>query len=317
MCANSIIALAQDVPANPPKVPNQTIKKANSSDSKGAASDQKVADVPDENTVKVKEDKPLEFKNKINLTGNKDDLTVQLKVNNGKIKVKEPSSDSPDINGNESGSVTLKGKEAQINRALMEFSYQGNTDFHGDDQLTVERTDGTTTTTIFSAKITVTPVPDDPVNDVPKVKSVIEDTPLTINDLKISDGDGDLKSVKLSVNYGKLEIKKPKADAPKTTIANDNSSTVTIQWDKDRITNEPDLNFIYKNKEANFTGTDTLTVLSTDHNGATDKDEVNIHVTSASDITCDWSKSGKEWYSGDLTKKHLSRNISDLFHCSV
>ena len=70
-------------------------------------------------------------------------LTTTLSVAHGILNV----TDSPDVTGNGTASVTIAGTAVQINTALAGLAYAGNVDFNGADTLTVATSDGTATDT--------------------------------------------------------------------------------------------------------------------------------------------------------------------------
>src|SRR6185503_224867 len=100
--------------------------------------------------------------------------------------------------------------------------------------------------------ITVNSVNDAPVNTVPGAQTVNEDTALSISGVSVNDVDGNLSTTRLTLSGTQAQI---------------NAALASISYQGN----------------ADFNGADTLTVLSTDANGATDSDSVAITVTSVND----------------------------------
>src|SRR4029434_7424997 len=151
--------------------------------------------------------------------------------------------------------------------------------FNGGDILTVLSTDSSGATDSDSVAITVTSVNDGPVNTVPGAQSVNEDTSLSISGVSVNDVDGNLSTTQLTVTNGALNV----SLAGGATISGgaNGSSTLTLSGTQAQI--NAALASISYQGNANFNGADTLTVLSTDANGATDSDTVAITVSSVND----------------------------------
>ena len=121
----------------------------------------------------------------------------------------------------------------------------------------------------------VTAVNDAPVNVVPGAQTVAVDTPLAISGLSITDVDGNLTTVQLSVTNGTLAM--TVSGAATITSGGIGTSTITLSGTQADI--NATLGSLTYQGNSLFTGTDTLTVLSTDGNGATDTDTVAITVS--------------------------------------
>lgn len=89
--------------------------------------------------------------------------TVQLGVTNGSLSVSLAGGAAIAAGANGSGSLTLSGTQTQINAALATLGYQGNTDYHGNDTLTVVSTDANGLSDTDTVAITVQPANDAPV----------------------------------------------------------------------------------------------------------------------------------------------------------
>ena len=120
---------------------------------------------------------------------------------------------------------------------------------------------------------------DGPVNTVPGAQTVNEDTALSISGVSVNDVDGNLSTTQLTVTNGALNVSL--AGGATISAGANGSSTLTLSGTQAQI--NAALASISYQGNANFNGADTLTVLSTDANGATDSDAVAITVTSVND----------------------------------
>ncbi|SFU17467.1 Ig-like domain-containing protein [Mesorhizobium sp. YR577] len=107
-------------------------------------------------------------------------VTVTLSVANGTLS---PSVVAGTVTGNNTGTVTVSGTQAQVNSVLASLRYQGNADFNGSDTLTVVSSDGTLSDTDTVA-ISVTPVADIVADNV----TTAEDTPISFNAITGTNG---------------------------------------------------------------------------------------------------------------------------------
>src|SRR6185503_7489817 len=175
---------------------------------------------------------------------------------------------------------TLSGTQAQINAALASISYLGNTNFNGSDTLTVLSTDSNGATDSDTVAITVNSVNDVPVNTVPGAQTVNEDTALSLSGISVTDVDGNLSTTRLTVTNGTVNVSL--AGGASISAGANNSTTLTLSGTQAQI-NAALASLSYQGN-LNFNGSDTLTVLSTDANGATDSDTVAITVNSVNDV---------------------------------
>ena len=118
-----------------------------------------------------------------------------------------------------------------------------------------------------------------PTNTVPGAQTVDEDTSLPLSGISVDDAEDNLSTVTLSVNSGTLTVT-PQGSASITAGAN-GSASLTLSG------NETDLNatlvtLVYQGTQ-DFNGSDTLTVTSTDSNGAPGTSTVQITVNSKND----------------------------------
>src|SRR4029078_2026618 len=208
--------------------------------------------------------------------------TTQLSVTNGALNVSLAGGATISAGANGSSTLTLSGTQAQINAALASLSYQGSANFNGADTLTVLSTDASGATDSDAVAITVSSVNDAPVNTVSGARTVNEDTALTFtagNTISVNDVDGNLSTTRLTVTNGSGTV----SLAGGATISSgaNGSSTLTLSGTQAQI-NAALATLSYQGN-ANFNGSDSVTVLATDASGATDSDSVAITVSSVND----------------------------------
>ena len=177
------------------------------------------------------------------------------------------------VSGNGTASVTIAGTAAQINAALAGLAYTGNLDFNDPDTLTVATSDGTDTDTDTIA-ITVNPVNDAPINTVPGVQSVAEDTILPIAGVSVADIDSSALTTTLNVSSGTLAV------SAGAGVSGNGTASVTIAGTAAQI-NAALAGLAYTGN-LGFNGADTLTVATSDGT-ATDTDTIAIIVNPLND----------------------------------
>ena len=205
--------------------------------------------------------------------------TTQLTVTNGALNVSLAGGATISAGANGSTTLTLSGTQAQINAALASLSYQGSANFNGSDTLTVLSTDTNGVTDADAVSITVASVNDGPVNTLPGAQTATEDTALSIAGISVNDVDGNLSSTRLTVASGTLNVSL--AGGATISAGANGSSTLTLSGTQAQI-NAALASLSYQGN-ADFAGGDTLTVVSTDANGATDSDSLAITVTAVND----------------------------------
>ena len=127
--------------------------------------------------------------------------------------------------------------------------------------------------------LTVSNVNDTPVNTVPAAQLVDEDTLLAIGGISVNDVDGNLSTVQLTVSNGVLGV--TLSGAATVSAGTNGTASLTLSGTQSNI-NATLASLTYQGN-VNFNGADTLTVLSTDDNAATDSDTVSITVTAVND----------------------------------
>ncbi|MCP4979881.1 MAG: hypothetical protein GY935_05230, partial [Gammaproteobacteria bacterium] len=133
---------------------------------------------------------------------------------------------------------------------------------------------------------TVTNVNDAPVNTVPGAQSVNEDTSLSIGGISVNDADSNLSTVQISVTNGVLNVTLRCRDlilcgAALISAGANGSSDMTLSGSETDI--NASLASISYQGNPDFSGLDTLSVLSTDTSLATDSDTVPITVNALND----------------------------------
>ena len=129
------------------------------------------------------------------------------------------------------------------------------------------------------AIIAVSPVNDAPLNTVPGAQTATEDTPLAISGISVNDVGDNLSTVQLAVSNGTLNV--TLSGAATISAGANGSNTLTFSGSQADI-NATLASLSYQGT-LNYTGSDTLTITSTDANSATDVDTVAITVNSVND----------------------------------
>jgi hypothetical protein len=176
------------------------------------------------------------------------------------------------------GTATL----AQWQAALRAVQYSNSSDNPSTAARTVSFTvnDGVTGSNTVASTVNVAAVNDAPVNTVPAAQSVNEDTALPISGVSVNDVEGNLSTTRLTVANGAVTVSL--AGGATISAGANGSSTLTLSGTQAQI-NAALAGLSYQGN-LNFNGADTLTVLSTDSNGATDSDTVAITVNPINDV---------------------------------
>ncbi|MGH7895589.1 MAG: tandem-95 repeat protein, partial [Candidatus Binatia bacterium] len=201
--------------------------------------------------------------------------SVTLAVANGTLNV--TAAGAAGVAGNGTGTVTVTGSQTDINATIASLVYQGNLDFNGADPLTVTSTDSNGASDTDIVPINVAAVNDAPANTVPGPQVVAEDSPLAIGGVSVNDVDGNLASVTVAVANGTLGV----TPAGAAGVAGNGTGTITITGSQADI--NATLASLGYQGNPNYNGADTLTVTSTDSNGAATASNVGITVTAVND----------------------------------
>ncbi len=198
------------------------------------------------------------------------------------------------ITGSYSGGVlTLTGSAtlAQYEAVLETVTYRNS---NGDNPNTGTRTvtwvvnDGSANSAGVTSTITVATVNDAPVNTVGGARTVGEDTALTFtaaNLISVNDVDGNVATTQLTVGNGALTV----SLVGGATINAGASGSATLRLAGTQAQINAALATLSYTANADFNGSDTLTVLSSDAAGTplSDTDTVAITVTAVADIVGD------------------------------
>ncbi|MEM7578442.1 MAG: DUF4347 domain-containing protein [Cyanobacteria bacterium P01_A01_bin.80] len=222
-----------------------------------------------------------------------DKVEVTLTVTKGTLNLGSVNNVS-EMTGNGTKSVNFKGKVADINAALNGLTYLGDTNYNGEDTLTITTNDlgnfgtGEIKSDIDTIPITINPINDPPVNaDVPDAQIVDEDTKLFFNNannnlISISDVDVDNElnfdpvdevKVTLSVQKGKVTVDSTPGNT-NLVVENNNSANVIVKGKVEDINTVLD-GLSYQGDD-NFNGKDTLKIEVNDlDNGKKQNEETN------------------------------------------
>ncbi|MDX7898004.1 retention module-containing protein [Aeromonas media] len=194
-------------------------------------------------------------------------MEVRLSVEHGTLNL--PAGSGVTVTGNGTGSLVLTGSLADLNALLSGgVTYQGNTDYHGNDNLTMVTNDNGNTGSGGALSdtdvlpIEVQPVNDAPVNVLPTDPQVAqEDTPFVIKGLQVQDVDAGSSpmEVRLSVLHGTLVL----ADGSGVTVVGSGSDTLVLSGSQAAINALLAGGVTYQG-EQDFNGQDALTMVTND-----------------------------------------------------
>ncbi|MFM5138727.1 retention module-containing protein [Aeromonas rivipollensis] len=194
-------------------------------------------------------------------------IEVRLSVTHGSLTVLNAAGVT--VTGNGTGSLVLTGTLADLNALLSGgVTYQGNSDFHGNDNLTMVTNDlgntgsGGALGDTDVLPIEVQAVNDAPVNVLPGTPQVAqEDTPFVIKGLQVQDVDAGSSpmEVRLSVLHGTLVL----ADGSGVTVTGSGSDTLVLSGSQDAINALLAGGVTYQG-EQDFNGQDALTMVTND-----------------------------------------------------
>ena len=178
--------------------------------------------------------------------------------------------------------------------------------------INVTANDGTADSNTAVATINVTPVDDIPVNTVPAGPlAATEDTSLSIAGISVLDLDAgnptEVASTVLSVNMGGTLIVTAAGGA---VVTNNGTNSVTITGNAAAI-NATLLNNVNYQGASNFSGTETLNVLTTDTGGVnSDSDNITINVAEVYDPIVDLNSGPTVTVTGPVVT--VSSSTTDL-----
>ena len=204
--------------------------------------------------------------------------------------------------GNAPSSVTFAGARVEFflsdddassygeGRTYLGFlTANGNSQFSGvltvaglnvGDKITATATDAAGNTSEFSFNFTTVADPGAaPVNTVPGLQTINEDTATAIAGISVNDVNTNLATVALGVGNGVLSVNL--AGGASISAGANGTGALTLSGTQAQI-NAALATLSYQGS-ANFTGADTLTVVSTDAAALSDNDTVSINVVSVND----------------------------------
>ncbi|WP_152654276.1 retention module-containing protein [Photobacterium carnosum] len=232
-------------------------------------------------------------------SGTSGQMTVELNVEHGQLSIIAADTQGLTVTDNGDGKLVISGDIDKINTLLNGgIKYTGDTNFNGNDQLTMTTSDngnvgsGGTLTDVSTVDITVTPVNDAPINTVPAPFDVNEDGSHVIAGLSIADvdakesGTSGQMTVELNVEHGQLSI--IAADTQGLTVTDNGDGKLVISGDIDKINTLLDGGIKYTG-DTNFNGNDQLTMTTSDNGNVgsggtlTDVSTVDITVVAEND----------------------------------
>ncbi|ATL95103.1 type I secretion protein [Aeromonas sp. CU5] len=194
-------------------------------------------------------------------------IKITLSVEHGSLTL--PAGSGVTVVGNGTGSLVLTGTLADLNALLSGgVTYQGNSDFHGSDALTMVTNDqgntgsGGALSDTDVLPIEVQPVNDAPVNQLPTAPLVAqEDQPYTIHGLQVKDVDAGSSpiEVRLSVEHGTLNL----VAGSGVTVTGNGSGMLVLSGSLDAINALLSGGVTYQG-EQDFNGQDQLTMVTND-----------------------------------------------------
>ncbi|MEZ6939677.1 retention module-containing protein [Aeromonas sp. S12(2024)] len=220
-------------------------------------------------------------------------IKVTLSVEHGTMTL--PAGSGVTVVGNGTGSLVLTGTLADLNALLSGgVTYQGNSDFYGNDALTMVTNDqgntgsGGALSDTDVLPIEVQPVNDAPVNQLPGSMTVKEDGSLSLSGVSVKDVDAGSAPVSmvLRVEHGVLTLL---GATGAVMVQGAGTSEITLVGSLADLNQLLASNLHYEPAK-DFWGEDTLTVTTSDqgNSGAggslSDTDQVTITVTPEPDM---------------------------------
>ncbi|MGI3173330.1 type I secretion C-terminal target domain-containing protein, partial [Aeromonas veronii] len=220
-------------------------------------------------------------------------IKITLSVDHGTLTL--PAGSGVTVVGNGTGSLVLTGTLADLNALLSGgVTYQGNSDFYGNDALTMVTNDqgntgsGGALSDTDVLPIEVQPVNDAPVNQLPGSMTVKEDGSLSLSGVSVKDVDAGSAPVSmvLRVEHGVLTLL---GATGAVMVQGAGTSEITLVGSLADLNQLLASNLHYEPAK-DFWGEDTLTVTTSDqgNTGAggplSDTDQVTITVTPEPDM---------------------------------
>ncbi|MBL8398028.1 MAG: DUF4347 domain-containing protein, partial [Candidatus Accumulibacter sp.] len=143
-------------------------------------------------------------------------------------------------------------------------------------------------TSEFSMNLPATSANSAPVLTVPGAQSVNEDTALTLSGISVADADSNLSSVQLTVGNGTLTV--DLTGGASIAAGANGSATLTLAGTQAQINTV--LGTLRYQGNANYAGSDTLTVIATDSAAASDTETVALTVNPVNDAPTTFGRDG-------------------------
>ncbi|HDO1358760.1 TPA: retention module-containing protein [Aeromonas veronii] len=220
-------------------------------------------------------------------------IKITLSVEHGTLTL--PAGSGVTVVGNGTGSLVLTGTLADLNALLSGgVTYQGNSDFYGNDALTMVTNDqgntgsGGALSDTDVLPIEVQPVNDAPVNQLPGSMTVKEDGSLSLSGVSVKDVDAGSAPVSmvLRVEHGVLTLL---GATGAVMVQGAGTSEITLVGSLADLNQLLASNLHYEPAK-DFWGEDTLTVTTSDQGNSgtggplSDTDQVTITVTPEPDM---------------------------------
>ncbi|WP_234933220.1 retention module-containing protein [Aeromonas veronii] len=220
-------------------------------------------------------------------------IKITLSVEHGTLTL--PAGSGVTVVGNGTGSLVLTGTLADLNALLSGgVTYQGNSDFYGNDALTMVTNDqgntgsGGALSDTDVLPIEVQPVNDAPVNQLPGSMTVKEDGSLSLSSVSVKDVDAGSAPVSmvLRVEHGVLTLQ---GATGAVMVQGAGTSEITLVGSLADLNQLLASNLHYEPAK-DFWGEDTLTVTTSDQGNTgtggplSDTDQVTITVTPEPDM---------------------------------
>lgn len=220
-------------------------------------------------------------------------IKITLSVEHGTLTL--PAGSGVTVVGNGTGSLVLTGTLADLNALLSGgVTYQGNSDFYGNDALTMVTNDqgntgsGGALSDTDVLPIDVQPVNDAPVNQLPGSMTVKEDGSLSLSGVSVKDVDAGSAPVSmvLRVEHGVLTLL---GATGAVMVQGAGTSEITLVGSLADLNQLLASNLHYEPAK-DFWGEDTLTVTTSDQDNTgaggplSDTDQVTITVTPEPDM---------------------------------
>ena len=210
------------------------------------------------------------------------------------------------------GVTTPANGAATITGGGTGLSYTPNAAFTGADSFTYTISDGNGGTSSATVAMTVTAVNTKPVNTLPLPQTTSEDVPLIFsnangNPISVTDSNNTTLTVQVSVTNGIFTL----GGIAGLTVFGNATASVTIQGTIAAL-NNTGLNGARYTPSANYNGSSTLSVSTSDSNGESDLDVLTLTVTSINDAPVNVVPTALQAATEDVPKTFSTISIIDV-----